>query len=143
MGRYYFGSPTNRRNGVPPLKLGDDGGCFESAIKSVRQFGGVLEHPAGSFAFRHFGLDIPKRGAWINNFLDDSWVCEVDQGQYGHRARKPTWLFAVGIDPAILNWDKSQAVSPIENQWRGERLTTPEPFAQLLLALARSARRSK
>ena len=27
------------------------------------------------------------------------WCCYVEQGQYGHLGRKPTWLYAVGIDP--------------------------------------------
>jgi hypothetical protein len=42
-------------------KLGDDNGCFESALQSLRRWGGVLEHPADSFAWSRFGLPRPRR----------------------------------------------------------------------------------
>ena len=40
---------------------GNDGGCFESALKSVNLCGGVLEHPAQTYAWDHFGLIKPQR----------------------------------------------------------------------------------
>src|SRR5690348_11920800 len=47
------------------LKRGDDGGCFEAALAAVRKWGGVLEHPEGSAAWRTFGLMTPdKWGGW-------------------------------------------------------------------------------
>ena len=42
-------------------KRGDDGGCFASALNSVRAWGGVLEHPAYSDAFPAFGIPAPAR----------------------------------------------------------------------------------
>ena len=89
---------------IPGYYLGDDGGCFESALKAVRKYGGVLEHPAGSLAWSHFGLQRPKRGFWSGS-LDGSWVTEVSQSAYGHRARKKTWLYYVGPEPPAMNWD--------------------------------------
>ena len=36
------------------LKRGDDGGCFEAALNAVRTWGGVLEHPAYTDAFKRY-----------------------------------------------------------------------------------------
>jgi hypothetical protein len=87
-GRYWGGGPSARVKRV----MGDDDGCFASAIASVRRWGGVLEHPEGSHAFRAFGLIVPRwRDGWIRD--PTGWVCCVAQGNYGHRARKLTWLY--------------------------------------------------
>lgn len=87
-------------------KKGDDDGCFESALKSVRTYGGVLEHPAYSDAFKHFGLPAPT-GAWQRCF-DGGWVCQVEQWHYGHRAKKATWLYAYGVrDLPSLIWERT------------------------------------
>src|SRR5690349_3019203 len=42
-------------------RVGDDGGCFASALASVREWGGVLEHPAYSKAWPAYGLATPDR----------------------------------------------------------------------------------
>jgi hypothetical protein len=60
-------------------KIGDDGGCFESALNSVRRCGGVLEHPAYSIAWKHFNLLRPKFGMWLRNDNDNSWTTQVNQ----------------------------------------------------------------
>jgi len=65
--------------------VGDDDGCFASALASVRRWGGVLEHPAHSLAWAAYDLLRPVRGAWMRGTCG-SWVCEVDQSHYGHRA---------------------------------------------------------
>lgn len=139
----------NRRR-LPNYEIGDDGGCFESALAAVRRCGGVLEHPALSLAWKHFGLDKPERGIWKGWF--GSYVTEVDQGSYGHRARKRTWLYVVapGV-PASLDWtpadssvcvsgflhhtgtDESRRVRP------KEAASTPPAFRDVLLAMAASA----
>ena len=69
-------------------KIGDDGGCFASALESVRKYGGALEHPAKSIAWDAHELLKPNKSGWSRSLFDDGWVCEVDQGNYGHLAKK-------------------------------------------------------
>ena len=96
---------------LPGYHVGDDGGCFEHALECVREFGGVLEHPANSIAWRHYNLRRPKRGSWQlagGSGPMAEWVTEVDQGAYGHRARKRTWLLYVGVVPPFgLDWSEA------------------------------------
>jgi hypothetical protein len=62
-GRYWHGGPSARVRRVK----GDDGGCFAAALRSVRAFGGVLEHPGASAAWDEFGLAQPSRaGGSVN-----------------------------------------------------------------------------
>ena len=82
----------------PYLKKGEDGGCFASALASVRKWGGVLEHPAFTSAWPAYDLTEPRADGWIRTF-DGGWVCEVSQRPFGHRARKLTWLYYVGSSP--------------------------------------------
>lgn len=103
-GRYWGGAPTT----WPRLKLGDDDGCFAAALAAVRRWGGILEHPEGSHAWRQFNLNIPPRtGGWINADFEGGWTCCVEQGAYGHKGRKATWLFAHGVDLPSLDWGKA------------------------------------
>ena len=92
---------------------GDDGGCFEAALKAVRTYGGVLEHPAASAAWDAFGLMKPPRcGGWIAADWFGGFTCCVDQGYYGHRAQKATWLYACMVELPILQWGKSSGGDP-------------------------------
>lgn len=151
-GRYWSGGPSAKVR----RKLGDDEGCFAAALESVRKWGGVLEHPEASHAFRVFGLPIPpKSGGWIGRPYH--WACCVEQGHYGHRARKATWLYAVTADkPPGLIWGKAEGKcrmdggfpstaarrAAVADGWRAvehlsksERLLTPKTFAELLISI--------
>lgn len=143
------------------LGLGDDEGCFEAAIGAVRRWGGVLEHPEASHAWPRFGILRPTRGAWTRSLLrPDEWVTVVDQIQYGHRARKRTWLVAVGVEPPPLRWGPSPAQTGLGRRTyvcsgpgisrsaelrklhnivlmsKREAALTPLPFAELLISIA-------
>lgn len=129
-GRYAKGTPGNQVE-TP----GADAGCFATALHSLRLWGGVLEHPKDSMAWPFFGLTRPWPSGWTHCHRDE-WVCQVDQGNYGHPAPKPTWLLYRGPRPPELVWGPSSAEGRIENMSRNQRLRTPEPFRDLLIALA-------
>lgn len=100
-GRYWHGSPRKPHQ----YQLGDDGGCFASALAAVRRWGGVLEHPAHSNAWAAHRLNAPPhRGGWVCADFDGGWTCHVEQAHYGHMARKATWLYAHGVDLPSLIW---------------------------------------
>lgn len=120
-GRYAEGSPRYRSN--PKYKIGDDNGCFESAIRNVRKFGGVIEHPRWSHAYEYFGINKPNsKGGWIVADTFGGYSCQVEQAHYGHLARKPTWLYFVGKNPPELKWGPSIAHGKIDcgvpREWR-------------------------
>ncbi len=128
-------------------KRGEDGGCFEAALSCVREFGGVLEHPAHSAAWGHFGLPRPIRGGgWVSSFEDEGYSCWVDQGWYGHALKKPTWLYAYGAEVADMTWGIGPGLRHAhrfcglsETQRKRIVLPTPPAFRDVLIAMARTA----
>jgi hypothetical protein len=159
-GRYWHGGPSARVR----RRKGDDDGCFASALASVRTWGGVLEHPAASSAWAAFGLKRPPRaGGWVSAGWDGGWTCCVDQGHYGHRAQKASWLYAVGVELPMLQWGKmaggirldqgfhsaaerararrAQRTGMCQRLSKRQRIETPVPFRDLLLGMARSVGR--
>lgn len=122
-------------------KVGDDGGCFDAALNAVRRFGGVLEHPAHSLAWRDYSLPEPVTGGWILSMYDGiGWVIEVSQADYGHRGDKPTWLYYVGHEPPILTpaTIRPPKSRPTTHMSHSERSATPLAFRDVLLDMARS-----
>lgn len=65
------------------------------AVKWVREFGGVLEHPRNSTLWPDQGLPAPGR---VDEF--GGWTLPIYQMWWGHRAEKPTYLYIVGCEPA-------------------------------------------
>lgn len=155
-GRYWGGAPWQKER----KKLGDDGGCFASALYDVRRWGGVLEHPEASHAWKYFGLNAPPRsGGWVVADFHGGWTCCVEQGHYGHRARKATWLYAHGVDLPSLRWGRApgdfvrleEGFHSNEERARAvktgacqrlsarQRAATPIEFRDVLIDMARSA----
>jgi hypothetical protein len=100
-GRFWHGSPRKPHQ----FKLGDDGGCFAAALAAVRAWGGILEHPADSHAWAAFGLHRPLRNrGWMPADDHGGWTCYVEQGHYGHAARKATWIYAYQTAIPRLCW---------------------------------------
>jgi hypothetical protein len=122
--------------------------------------GGVIEHPEASHAWRASGLLAPPRsGGWVaaGDFI--GFTCCVEQGHYGHAARKATWLYAArlaalptlkwGAAPAGVRLDqgfnskaeRARAVKTgvCQRLSKRQRSATPEAFRDLLLAIANVA----
>lgn len=122
-----------------------------------------MEHPEASSAWPAFGLFAPPwSGGWI--VADDvgGWTCAVAQGHYGHRARKMTWLYANGVKTLpSLRWGKTKPGVRLDEGFhskeerrravrtgicqrlsKAQRIATPEPFRDLLISIARTARPS-
>jgi hypothetical protein len=157
-GRYWGGGPSARVKRM----LGDDNGCFISALSDVRAWGGVLEHPEASHAWAHFGLNRPPRsGGWVSAGPCGGWTCCVEQGHYGHTARKATWLYACHVDLPELIWGpctdrqrldegfhskaerdaaRAAGIKPRKRLSTRENLSTPIAFRDVLLSIARTAR---
>ncbi len=154
-GRYWSGGPSAHER----RKLGDDNGCFSAAIAAVRRWGGVLEHPEGSHAWRAFELNVPPRhGGWVMADWEGGWTCCIEQGAYGHRARKATWLYAHGVELPSLCWGSvpgdfirlDEGFHSIEERRRSvktricqrlskqQRAATPIEFRDLLIKMASS-----
>lgn len=158
-GRFWHGSTRKPHQ----YELGDDQGCFMASLIAAHLYGGVIEHPADSHAFKTFGLPIPKRGAgWTEPDEYGGRACYVEQGHYGHAARKGTFLYAIGIDFSQFELDWSlgeQRLHPVALARHGyakarrigilameggkdkvkNRNATPPRFRDLLIAMARSA----
>ncbi len=170
-GRFWHGSTRKPHQ----FKFGDDKGCFRAALATVRRVGGVIEHPAESGAWNSpdhperpgFGLPIPTKGVgWSAPDEYGGRSCYVEQGHYGHPARKATYLYAVRIDfdRFQLVWARTRAEIPawmIERYGEAKarkigvvammggkdktrkRNATPEPFRDVLLSMAHSVRQPR
>lgn len=125
-----------------------DGDCGPRAVEQVRAYRGVLEHPADSKLWPTCVLPAPGDAPdeW------GGWSIRVEQGWWGHRAPKPTWLYLVGVPadavragapdwwhtpPAVANRDGRRIYCEALSQ--RQRELTPPAFAAWLVSLARCA----
>jgi hypothetical protein len=153
-GRYWSGGPSakTRRN------LGDDSNAFAHSLWCVRTFGGVIEHPEASHAWKWFGLNRPVLGEWKMADEFYGWTTCVAQGNYGHKARKLTWLYVVSPEePMDLDWSipkkdrldegfhskqeriqaRANGQKPVKRLSAKENLATPKEFKELLISLVK------
>jgi hypothetical protein len=160
-GRFWHGSTRKPHQ----YELGDDGGCFMASLIAAHTWGGVIEHPADSHAFAAFGLPIPIRGGgWTEPDQYGGRSCYVEQGHYGHMARKGTWLYAIGVEfPFLIFVTGPQRLHPRAVELHGYekarrigmmamcggkaktslRNATPPKFRDVLLMIARTAIRAE
>jgi hypothetical protein len=129
-------------------------------LTAVRAYGGLLEHPEGSHAFKKFSLPIPEwGGGWTQPDLFGGSSCCVSQGHYGHRARKATWLYAVSSHLPELIWGPAKdkvrmdlgfhsaeerrrfiKTRVCQRLSKRQRLLTPVPFRDVLIEIAAKAK---
>lgn len=144
------------------LYRGNEHDCAPAAVASVREWGGVLEHPAWSRLWPLCGLPEP------GGFADEHGgiTIAVDQCAYGHVARKNTWLYVVGVPLSVFaagirtggtptHWisggrgrqGKKSRTTPVPPGIKVasalQRRRTPPAFAAWLVELARSVRRDQ
>lgn len=136
------------------LSKHDDPAHGPHAVELVRRLGGVLEHPQHSLLFRHCNMPHPGE-------LPDFWggmTFEVAQCDWGHVARKRTWIYIVGAR-AIPSSPPSREPTHWISGGRGragkksnttpvppgikvcsaqQRRRTPEAFARFLISIAQS-----
>lgn len=145
-----FAALNFKRYGGEHNRPGNDNGCFAAALRSVRRFGGVLEHPANSNAWGAFELQRPEhadRWSW-NRSRPNEWTCEVWQSAYGHLARKKTWLlYSGGSPPTDMDWSRRPGSHQVgwfdRNKPTLTKLqasATPVAFRNALIGLARSVK---
>lgn len=90
-------------------------------------------------------------GAWQRDIFG-GWSCRVEQAQYGHRARKATWLYMHGCEPLPLRWGESGDPATwiswcgnhnngkvVKRMGKRERNATPPEFRDALISIARTA----
>lgn len=120
------------------------------AIRQLRTWGGVLEHPAESTLWADQML--PRPGRAPDQF--GGWTMAIDQFHFGHRAEKATWLYIVGLHPDDLpeiphrEGRPTHCIRPTKSYPRlpsvtkAEREHTPPALAEWLIEVARRCERN-
>jgi hypothetical protein len=126
------------------------------AVLIARRCGGVVEHPKGSSLWKTMKLPLPQEAP-------DQWggyTIEVDQFNFGHAARKRTWLYIVGTydlplapirpgqptavchqpDGARRKKERPNTSGRLPTLPQHEREATPRLFAEWLIEIAHRTR---
>jgi hypothetical protein len=147
--------PCARWSALCHLATQDTADCGPIAVEQVRMWGGVLEHPAGSKLWDWHGLPTP--GDATDAYGGRTY--EVDQVDWGHVARKRTWLYVVKVDQRwVMRKLAARRGSGVITHWcsgggtgRGktppgikvcsaqQRRRTPPAFAEMLVGMARAS----
>jgi hypothetical protein len=108
--------------------------------EQVKQWGGILEHPAHSRLFAAAGLPMP---AEVNAH---GWTIEVWQSCWGYPMHKKTWLFFSKIKPQDVHFplqlrsEKSGDKRTWQLMGKAERSRTTVAFAQWLIHTAQKTK---
>ena len=144
---------------VSYLRGYDDSDCGIRAVEQVRAYGGVLEHPAHSklWNVEHRFDKLPRPG---ETDMVGGYTIAVNQCDWGHCCRKPTWLYLRNVPRELLvnpprreptHWASggrtkssrtgSDVPPGIKVASTQQRNRTPPAFAEYLVSLARAAQK--
>lgn len=129
-----------------------DESCGKRAVLQVQEFGGVLEHPAHSKLWEYY--DLPGPDDATDHHGGRTYA--VEQCDWGHKCRKPTWLYVVRVDQQwvmrklrerrgtgvpthCISRDAKRKSSKLTRAGALTCRLTPPAFAELLISIARSA----
>ena len=127
----------------------DERNLARLSVALVREFGGVLEHPAGSTLWD--AQSLPRPGATRD--AHGGWTFAAPQKWWGHKAEKETWFYIVGCGPTdlpLIPYVMGEATHVVQSRKRedyrphitkAEREHTPQELAAWLVALAASCTR--
>lgn len=125
----------------------DERNLARLAVAFVREFGGVLEHPAGSTLWQAQRLPRPgERDAF------GGWSLVAPQKWWGHKAEKTTWFYVVGCEQGEmpdLPYVMGEATHVVQSRkhdsrphiTKSEREQTPPELARWLVDLAERCKR--
>ncbi len=128
--------------------------CGPRAVEQVRRWGGVLEQPKASGLWAACGLPMPGEPPDAYGGVS----IEVAQVDWGHVARKRTWLYLVDVEvpttfpsPRVpTHWvsgSRTAIKGPVPPGIKvcspRQRRRTPPLFAEWLVALASTATRGR
>ena len=90
------------------------------AVRQVRTWGGVLEHPSLSTLWKCCKMAEPgQRDQW------GGWCHPIMQSWFGHKAEKGTWLYIVGAEPDELPG------TPLSLEWPTHTVSTNSKYKRL------------
>lgn len=119
------------------------------AVRAVRLYGGVVEHPKGSLLWED--MELPKPGMRPDSY--GGWTLPILQFWFGHRCEKATWLYIVGLRdheipgvPLRLGYpthviQSRKRENHLPHVPKPEREHTPRLLAEWLVQLARNTKR--
>src|SRR5690606_21601410 len=108
------------------------------AVDQVRRWGGVLEHPA--FSRLWDAMDLPRPSELPDEY--GGWSIEVNQCAWGHVAKKPTWLYFVGV-PRTAVVPRTGVCRTLQSGGGSGPGTNRRPIGRPRLKLCRGAKRRR
>ena len=112
------------------------------AVDLVRKNGGIVEHPNRSSLWKQMRVPRPNEGS--DEF--GGFTISIDQYWFGHRGKKNSWLYIVGIKPKNLPpFPIRLGHTPIKVEKMGkyERERTPIELCRWLLDIAKFIKNEK